>query len=309
MEFSVLMNKMLIFVAIMLIGYYFGKKGIAGPEFTKIASRLVLNVFMVGTILYSMITTGAERDLSSLAEILLLTSVMQVLGFVISAIIMRFLKIDSKQAGCYEVLMALGNSMFIALPIAEAVYGSYAVFIVSVSCIPFNVILYSYGIWRIRGGSLTQGIRFRDMLSIPLIATLTGILILVTGLPIPASVKGLLSSLGGATMPMSMLVIGTTLGRVSLLDAFKKPQFAFLSAVRLLLIPIITWIVCRLLTDDPTLLMTCMIIAASPSAVIISVLAIQYGQDGVFCAEGVQHSTICSMLTIPLLIQIFSNIG
>ena len=82
---------------------------------------------------------------------------------------------------------------------------------------------------------------------------------------------------------------------------------AILSAVRLILIPIVTWFVCRFLTDDSILLMTGMIIAAAPSAVIITVLAIQYDHDPVFTSEAVQHSTICSMVTIPLLIQILSK--
>ena len=107
-------------------------------------------------------------------------------------------------------------------------------------------------------------------------------------------------------MPMSMLVIGFSLGSVSLLDAFRNRHLALLSVVKLLLIPLITWIVCRFLTSDTVLLMTCMIIAASPSAVIVSVLGIQYGQDAVFSSEAVQHSTICSLITIPLLIRVLS---
>jgi predicted permease len=147
------------------------------------------------------------------------------------------------------------------------------------------------------------------MFSIPLIATLLGLVILLADITVPKVIVDIFSSLSGATMPMSMMVIGASLGSVSLLDAFRKPKLAVLSAVRLLLIPILTWVICRFLTDDPVLLMTCMIIAAAPSAVIVSVIAIQYGRDGVFASEAVQHSTICSIVTIPLLIQIFSRLG
>jgi predicted permease len=145
------------------------------------------------------------------------------------------------------------------------------------------------------------------MFSIPLIATLLGILLIILRVPVPTAVRGVLSSLSGATMPMSMMVIGASLGSVSLLDAFKKPLLACTSAVRLLIIPALTFFVLRLLTQDTTLLMTNLIIAGSPSAVLCSVIAVQYGRDAVFSSEGVQHSTICSMLTLPLLIQVFSH--
>ena len=308
MELSTLLGKMIVFIVLMLIGYLLARRGVIGPGFTRTASSLVLNVFMVGTILNSIISTGAERDLSNLPEIVLLTFVMTLIGYVTARLMARLARVDEANAPSYEILMGVGNSMFIALPIAGALYGAYAVFIVSISCIPFNIFLYSYGVWRIRGTESGK-LRVKDMFSIPLIATLLGLVIVLTGLPVPKVAVELFSSLSGATMPMSMMVIGASLGTVSLLDAFRKPKLALLSAVRLILIPVLTWAVCRFLTSDPVLLMTCMIIAASPSAVIVSVIAIQYGRDGVFASEAVQHSTICSMVSIPLLIEIFSRLG
>jgi len=308
MELSTLLGKMLVFAVLMLIGYLMARRGAIGPAFTRTASSLVLNVFMVGTILNSMISTGAERDLSNLPEIILMTFMMTLIGYATAWLVTRLVRIEPDNAPSFEILMGVGNSMFIALPIAGALYGAYAVFIVSLSCIPFNVFLYSYGVWRIRGTESGK-LRVKDMFSIPLIATLLGLLILVLDLSVPKVIVDIFSSLSGATMPMSMMVIGASLGSVSLLDAFRNSKLAILSAVRLILIPILTWVICRLLTDDPVLLMTCMIIAASPSAVIVSVIAIQYGRDGVFASEAVQHSTICSIVTIPLLIQLFSGIG
>ena len=308
MELSTLLGKMLVFAVLMLIGYLMARRGAIGPAFTRTASSLVLNVFMVGTILNAMISTGAERDLSNLPEIILMTFMMTLIGYATAWIVTRLVRIEPANAPSFEILMGVGNSMFIALPIAGALYGAYAVFIVSLSCIPFNVFLYSYGVWRIRGTESGK-LRVKDMFSIPLIATLLGLLILLLDLSVPKVIVDIFSSLSGATMPMSMMVIGASLGSVSLLDAFRNPKLAILSAVRLILIPILTWVICRFLTDDPVLLMTCMIIAASPSAVIVSVIAIQYGRDGVFASEAVQHSTICSIVTIPLLIQLFSGIG
>ena len=308
MELSTLLGKMLVFAVLMLIGYLMARRGVIGPAFTRTASSLVLNVFMVGTILNSMISTGAERDLSNLPEIILMTFMMTLIGYATAWIVTRLVRIEPANAPSFEILMGVGNSMFIALPIAGALYGAYAVFIVSLSCIPFNVFLYSYGVWRIRGTESGK-LRVKDIFSIPLIATLLGLLILLLNLSVPKVIVDIFSSLSGATMPMSMMVIGASLGSVSLLDAFRNPKLAILSAARLILIPILTWVICRFLTDDPVLLMTCMIIAASPSAVIVSVIAIQYGRDGVFASEAVQHSTICSIVTIPLLIQIFSGIG
>lgn len=306
MEIAALLNKMAVFILLMLIGYILATRGVIGKDFNRSASKLVIDVFMVGTILNAVLSPSGDISLGSLKEILILTFITMFLGFLISMLICRFIHLPSDRAPVYEILMALGNTMFIALPIAGSLYGAYAIFIVSVSCIPFNVMLYSYGVWRMKGGGTGKGIRFREMLSVPMITTFLGILLLILNVPVPKAASELFSALGGATMPMSMLVIGSSLGSVSLLDAFRDRQLVLLSLVKLILIPLVTWAVCRLITKDTVLLMTCMIIAASPSAIIVSVLGIQYGQDAVFSSEAVQHSTICSMITIPLLIRVLS---
>ena len=105
-------------------------------------------------------------------------------------------------------------------------------------------------------------------------------------------------------MPLSMIVIGSSLGSVSLFDAFKHGRLYLASFVRLILIPLLTWFLCRLLTQDPVLLMTMLITAGCPSAVVVTVLSIQYGRDGVFTAEGTLQSTVLSMITLPLWVMI-----
>ena len=102
MELSTLLSKMLVFVVLMLIGYLLARRGVIGPAFTRTASSLVLNVFMVGTILNSMISTGAERDLSNLPEIILLTFVMTLIGYVTAWGMTRLVRVEAANAPSYE---------------------------------------------------------------------------------------------------------------------------------------------------------------------------------------------------------------
>ncbi len=308
MEFQALLNKMVVVVVLMVIGYYLARKGIAGKEFTKTASSLVLNVFMVGTILSSMLSTDRSMSFGNVMEILFLTSVTEVVGFVIGYFVVKIIPVGKERRPALEILISLGNTMFVGLPIAQVLFGSKAVFVLAISCIPFNVILFTYGVWRMKSGQGGGTISLRNIFSIPLITTITGLLLFFIGFQPPAVLSGLLSTLSGATMPMSMLVIGTSLGTVGLLDAFKDGRLAAASAFRLLVIPTVTFLVLRLMTSDPELVMICTIIAGCPSAIIVSILSIQYGGDGIFSSQTVLHSTVCSIVTMPVIIRIFSSI-
>ena len=305
MDFSALLNKLVVFLVLMVIGYMLVRRGKMDRSATKVISSLTLNVFLTGTILNSGLSMQTELSWTELGRVMLLVWVMQLLGYLVAWLVTVAAPVDREHKPVFELLMSMGNSMFVALPIVDALFpGTNAVFYVSLSSLPFNVLLFTYGVWRLQSGRENTRLRFRDILSVPLLAAITALILLLVKPQLPAAVRGLISTLSGATAPLSMLVIGASLGTVSLLDGFRNWRLYVISLVRLLVIPLLTWLVCGLLTDDPVLLMTLVIIAGSPSAVIITVMANQYDRDSVFCAEGTLQSTALSLLSIPLLVWI-----
>ena len=83
----------------------------------------------------------------------------------------------------FELLISVMNNIFIGLPIAEALYGATAVLYCALSCIPYNLLLYSYGVWRLRSGKAIDNggsaFKIKDVFTVPLFATLTALLIFI----------------------------------------------------------------------------------------------------------------------------------
>lgn len=300
MDITALVNKMVVFLVLMIVGYLGARRGMLNREFTRAASALVLNVFMSCAIINSVLTVDMELSLAELGQTFLVICLSQLICYIVAALGVWPTRLGPDQKPVFELLAAVTNSMFIALPVVDSLFGAQAVFYVSLSCLPFNLLLYTYGIWRMMSGK--GKLRVKDMFTVPMIATILSLLIFLLKLPVPQMLRGLIASTAGASMPMSMIVIGATLGPVSLLDAFRKPSLYAVSALRLLVAPLITWLVCRMLTADPVLLMTCVIISGSPSGVLVTVLCVQYGKDAVYSAEGTLQNTALSLLTIPLLV-------
>ena len=303
MDVSVLIPKMIVFVVLMVIGYLCAKTNFAGREFTKDASKMVINVFMSATIINSVLVSDARLSGGELLQVMLVLCMSVGVCWVLAAVSCRLVGLGDK-APLFELLIAVMNNMFIALPVVETLFGSQAVFYCSLSCIPFNVLLYTFGIYRLQGGEGKGSVRLRDIFSVPLLATLVALVIFLLRPPVPPVVKELASTMSAATMPLSMIVIGSSLGSVSLLDAFKKGKLYLMCVIRLLLCPLLVWLLAGLMTDDLMLRVTATIIAAAPSGVVVSVLAIQYDRDAVFTSEGILLSTVFSMLTIPLIVSI-----
>ena len=306
MNFSGLMVKMVIFVILIFTGYYFAKKGFAGPEFSKTASKLVIDVFMPATILNSVFNTDPSIVQVNFGQIVTVILISMLMGYVVAAISQKLIKPLQSEGGVAQLVIAVPNTMFVALPILAELCGPVAVFYASLSNIPFNVILFTYGIWRLKRDSGESGIKIKEIFSLPLVATIVGLIVFFTKISVPHVISDFISTLAGATVPMSMIVIGASLGTVSIIESFKIEKLYIISALRLILNPLLVWLVCGFITNDPVLLTSAVLLAGAPTAVIISILSIRYKGEGIFASQAILHSTILSLITMPIFAFLLS---
>ncbi len=303
---TVLINKMLLFLALMALGYLGARRGRLSPAFTKDASWLAINVFMVATILYSAMGDAGDVTLAETGQVLLVFTGAMLLGYAVAFALTRLLRIPEDKAPVFELLIAVMNPLYIGLPVVQLLYGQRAVLYMAINNLPFNFLLFSYGAWRLRGGGSGEksAVRWRDMLSAPMIATLLSLLIFLLRIPIPAAVRDLTGTISGATIPLSMVVIGSSLGRVRLVEAFTEKELYLVTAVRLVLLPLLAWLLLPLVTGNELLRNTVFITCACPSAIMISILCIQYGKDAAYSSKGILLDTLLSIATIPALVAL-----
>ena len=304
MQMSALLTKLALFVIVILIGMIGAKKKILKADFNRGLTWLVINVFLVASIFSSVLSMDASSlSAREFGTIMLLLWVNYLLTYLISGIVIRLLPIKGEKAAQLELLMGSVNTLFITLPVVETIYGAKGAFIVALGCIPFNVIIYTYGIARLRG-SREGGFRLKDILSAPLLATVAATLLFLLRVPVPAAVRGILSSLSAATVPLSMLLVGSSLGNIKFAKVLRDKSMILLAAERFLLAPLITFFVMKLFGVDPMLRNIMVITAATPSAIIVTALSIQNGMDGEYSSEGILVTTLLSMITLPITVYL-----
>lgn len=303
---SVLFEKMAMLVILLALGYLCARLKLVGPEFNKGLSKLVINFFLVGMILSSVINKEMELTGAEALTGFLMLALMMLICFAIAWISPGVLRIKDGDKGMYRMLVAFMNNGFMGFPIVAAIYGEGAVFFASLSNIPFNLLLYSAGVMLLREGSGGEKFKLRNAINAPLVATLIATIILVLKIPVPAIIDDTVDTISSATVPLSMMCIGLSLGSVSLKDAFVHPRLYGLSFVRLVVCPLIVWFVMNFFITNPVILGTIVILSACPSAVICSILGIENGRDGIESSEAVFLCTVLSMITIPLLVSVLN---
>ena len=299
---TVILEKMAMLVIFLAGGYVFARLKVVGPEFNKGLSKLVINFFLVGLILSSVVNKEFDMTGKEIIFSLLLWCVMMAVSVTVGWLTPRVFRMKSGDKGMYSLMVGFMNNGFMGFPLAAAVYGTDVLFFAALSNIPFNLLLYTLGIVILNSGEGKQKLELKRVLNAPIIATLAAIVILALKIRMPLFVEDTLSYMSSATVPLSMMCIGVSLGGVSLKDAFCHPRLYLISLMRLIVCPLLTWLILRGIITDPVMLGTIVLLAATPTAVICTILGIEYGRDGIESSEGILLSTVLSMLTIPLLI-------
>lgn len=300
MAIGPVLSKMIVLVLLMLIGYLCSKLHITGPEFNRWANRVVINVFLIGTIVSAALSAEEPAGGAVLAKYLGVSVLMFVVSMAVGFLAMWLIPVSKERKGILWCVVAFMNNAFVGFPVVESVFGQEAVFYASISNLPFNFLLYTIAIAMLQRG---DGVKFdlKKVITAPLVATLFAAVFSVTGWKLPAPVTETLSMLGAATVPTSMIIIGTSLGGISAKAAFSDWRVYAASFFRLIVAPVLVWAVLRLFVSDPMLLGIPVLLVACPSAMIITVLCLQYGKDDAFSSQVIFVSTLLSAITIPAL--------
>lgn len=298
MNLSTVFAKMAMLVLIMLLGYLCARIGITGPEFNQRVTPLMVKVLLPATILNSVLSVPDFSGRELLDYILVMT-VMVALQMLPAWFLPRLMRTRSEDVGATRLVTAFGNVGFVGLPVVAAIFGDEMVFFASLCNIPFNLALYSCSAAQLSpdGGR----VRWQDVLNAPVIATLLSVVLLLSRVHVPGVLADTISSVSGVTIPLSMLVIGTSLGGISVRSVLTDWRVYVVSAVRLLVCPLLTWLVLWPFAAG-ALLGISVLMAACPSAMLVTALCLQYGRSDAFASKCIFLSTILSAVTIPLLI-------
>ncbi len=301
MHINTLIETVAVLIVLMLIGYGGAKKGIFTPTVTKAFSSLVFNVFLVSSVFSSICNDVPEMSGRTLMGILGVLSLTMLLSYIIAGGYVRIFRRKSEDAAITEMSIAVMNTLLFGLPIVQQVYGSLAVMYMGLSSVAFNLVLFSYGVIRLHKGD-GASIRFKDMLTPIMAATFLALIFLFGKLPIPGLLQRYLNMTASATLPMSMMVLGATMGGGDLIGAFRDKRVYMVCFIRLVLSPLIVWMVLAPMGLEPILLRTAVVIAGCPTGVIIPVMALQYGRDALFASRCVMATTLLSVITLPIII-------
>lgn len=290
----IVLRQIVIMFLYMAIGGLLFQKGLITKEGSKSLANLLLYVVLPCVVVKSFCVARTPERTSGLLVSFLAAFGILLLAMAVSHLLFKKNPIDDFGA-------AFSNAGFMGFPLVAAVQGSEAIFYAAGFVALLNALQWTYGQSLISGD---PGYRSpKAILKNPLVLSLLlGILIFCFEIPVPAIASDLLAALAALNAPLAMVILGVYLAQTDPKTLFNDPHLYVVAAARLVLIPLLTMLVLKLLPAEyAAIATTLVIVAAAPIGSNVAVYAQKLGKDYAYAVRGVCLSTLLSAITMPLL--------
>ena len=141
----VMLQQMIVMFLMMAVGYLCYKKQILTEEVSKKVSAIVVNVANPCMILSSALTDQQMQG-KELLQTLAIVAMMYAFLLLVAQLLPGILHIQKESRGAYAAMTVFANIGFMGFPVLAAMYGNGALLYGAVFQIPFNILIYTYGV-------------------------------------------------------------------------------------------------------------------------------------------------------------------
>ncbi len=302
MDMTNIINQMLILFLMIVVGYITGRCNVFDEDSNKVMSRVVIYVanpaLMLNTVTSGQITGTKLHTLYVIG----VGTLYFILVPIFVKVIIHVVPFFKKERSVYEAMLIFTNLGFMGIPVINAIYGAGAIFYLGIFFIPFNLLVYTYGVLLLSNETAGGKMDLKKAINPVSVAAVITMVLYFLDIKTPVVVNETVSILGSITTPLAMVTIGSNLALVPLKHVFFDWRMYAFAVIKMIALPLLAFFVFRFVVKDAVLLGIIMIVTAMPTASNITLLCNELGSDGALVAKGTFIGTIASLASIPLLV-------
>ncbi len=308
MVFLNALQSMLSITLLSLIGYMLAWKGWISKEVEIFIPRFVTQIVVPPYLMVSVVEHFNHDQFVQLIIESAIPFASMLVSFFAFFALGRLMGMDRKHLGLAATGAATSNTIFIGIPVNNALFGPDGLSPLLLYFLANTTFFWTFGNWAIAREGTHEGHRLSTkeilghIFSPPLMGTLTGIFLLMTGIPLPKFVTSTCNMLGSLGSPLALIFVGVILRRVDWKAAHMGKDIMLTLFGRILLTPLVTIGVILLMPIDISVLTTQVYViqAGLPSMTNIALISAFYGADKEFGSVFVCASSIVGLISVPL---------
>jgi len=301
-----------IIIVMIALGYLLASWGWFSEDSTKLVARLVTQIalpaYMIATITKDF---TAQKLLATLPGLRFPVLNMAIL-FGLSFGVMRALNIKKAHRGLFSSMFLNSNTVFIGLPVNEALFGNSALPYVLVYYMANTTIFWTLGVYLIqRDGVSAAKFNLKQTLSKifspPLLGFMIGVVLVLLKIQLPDFLMADFSYIGGMTVPLSMIFIGISMANAGLRSMrFDRDSIGILLG-RFIFAPVLMTLMLIPMSMPVEMKQVFILQSAMPVMTNAPVVSKLYGADADYAAVMVTETTLLSLIVIPILMMIVQS--
>lgn len=152
------------------------------------------------------------------------------------------------------------------------------------------------------------------VLNINMISIAFGAILFFAQIHLPEILNNTLSSVGNMIGPASMIVAGMLFAGMDLKKIFGNKRVYIISSLRMIVIPLIALALIKLSrlaalsSDAPKIMLIVFLAVITPSASTVTQMCQVYGNDAKYASAINVVTTLCAIVTMPLMVLLFTYI-
>lgn len=301
--FEKMVTTQLTLFAYMAAGLICRKIGIITDSSRKYFNAMLTKIALPCTICASFLINITAEEMAQAGLMLVVSACICLLGYGIALLLFR--KVVERRRGPMYFGTMFSNAGNAGLPVVSMVFGELGVLYTSFFLIPIRVFMWTLGLSFFNKEEDGKSKWKKLMLNPCLLAVFVGLGLTALPFDIPSALQTPVRNIGSMVGPLSMMIIGSTLTDMKPVEIVKDKSAWALSALRLVLIPLVVMGVMRLLNLPEMMWQVAVVITAMPVATLTVVFAETSGGDHLSASRCVILSTLLSLVTVPLLTLIF----
>jgi malate permease and related proteins len=294
--FSIFVSDLLPVFAIAAVGFALARyaavdaRPIARLTFHALVPALVFNVLATSTV-------GGVAFLQMTAFYALVVLAAGVMGWTAT----RILRLDRAATSAFLLVVVCSNSGNYGLPVTLLAFGREALAFASVYFVASSIFSYTGGVLLAASGQRSVADALRGVLRVPAVysAVAAGLALAFDVTP-PEAVMRPLSLLSDATLPLMILVLGMQIERATWPD--RPGVVAVAVAISLVATPLAAFGLAHVMGLSGPALQAGVLQSSMPTAVITTILALEFGGAINFVTSAVCAATLLSPLTLTWII-------
>lgn len=295
-NFFIISRQLILMFMFISVGFLMYKANLINNTGSKSIGNLLIYVVLPSSILSSFINNNEKIPFN----LFILSIIYSLLALIIS-ILTSWILLRDKPIDNFGV--SFSNAGFMGIPIIVSVLGGKYLIYASSYIALLNILQFFYGQKLLLGKSSSED-KFIILKNPLVISFFFGVLIYIINLSIPKIISDFAYSVANINSPLAMILLGTYLAQIRGYDSFKNPDLVISSIIRLILIPIFTIFVFKILKVSSEIISPLIICISAPVGSNLAVYAQRLNKDYLYSVELVSISTILSLITMPLIIQL-----